>query len=149
MLRTIGAVVAGYVVVFILVFSMFTAAFLALGPSASYQPGTYDVSMLWIVISTVLGFVAAVGGGFVASQIDRTGRGVTGLAGFMFIAGILLAVSALMMPNPAANEPRPDNVSNLEAMAKSQTPHWINFVNPFIGAAGALVGGRLRKSRQE
>ena len=148
MLRTIGAVIAGYVVVFILVFTMFTVAFLALGTNATYQPGTYDVSMLWIVISTILGFVAAVGGGFVAGLIDRTGRGVTGLAGFMFLAGILLAVAALMMPTPAANEPRPENVANLEAMAKSQTPHWINFLNPFIGAAGAIVGGRLRKPAQ-
>ena len=145
MLRTIGAVLAGYIVVFILVFALFTVAFLAMGTSAAYQPGTYDVSMLWIVVSTVLGFVAAIGGGFVAGLIDRTGRGVTGLAGFIFVAGILLAGVALFMPNPAANEPRPDNVSNLEAMAKSQTPHWINFLNPFIGAAGAVVGGRLRK----
>lgn len=146
MLRTIGAVLAGYVVVFILVFATFSLAFLALGTNATYKTGTYDVSMLWIVISTVLGFGAAVAGGFIAKQIDGTGKGVTGLAGFMFLAGILLAIAALFMPNPAANEPRPDNVANLEAMAKSQTPHWVNFLNPIIGAAGALVGGRLRKS---
>ena len=73
MLRTIGAVIAGYVVVFILVFTMFTVAFLALGTNATYQPGTYDVSMLWIVISTILGFVAAVGGG-----LSRDGAGEPG-----------------------------------------------------------------------
>ncbi|MBK6315864.1 MAG: hypothetical protein IPF53_16615 [Blastocatellia bacterium] len=62
-------------------------------------------------------------------------------------AGILLAVR-VDDAEPAANEPRPENVANLEAMAKSQTPHWINFLNPFIGAAGAIVGGRLRKPAQ-
>lgn len=145
MLRTIGSVIAGYVVVFLLVFATFSAAFFALGTNATYQPGTYHVSMLWIVISSILGFAAAVGGGFVASQIDTSGRGVMGLAAFMFIAGILLAIAQLSMANPAANEPRPADVSNFDAMQKSQTPHWVDFLNPFIGAAGAIVGGKLRK----
>jgi hypothetical protein len=46
-------------------------------------------------------------------------------------------------------EVRPAEVSGLEAMTNSQTPIWIQFLNPLIGAVGVLYGaGLARKSKQ-
>jgi hypothetical protein len=36
-------------------------------------------------------------------------------------------------------------MGNVAAMQNARTPAWIMFLNPIIGAAGVLVGSRLRK----
>jgi hypothetical protein len=44
-------------------------------------------------------------------------------------------------PDPG---PRIDEVPTMAAMTKSQSPHWIEWANIVVGAAGTLVGGRGR-----
>jgi hypothetical protein len=145
MARTIGAVILGYLVMAALIFATFTAAYLAMGADAAFRPGTYEPSSLWIVVSFILGFAAAVAGGWVCAAVGREGRAVSILAVVVLLLGIALAMPALR--RTPTSEPRLGNVSNMEAMTKAQMPGWIALLNPLVGAAGVLIGGRLRSRR--
>ena len=67
MLRTIGAVVLGYLAMALVVFVALSGAYLAVGADGAFRPGVYEVSALWIGISLVVGFGAGTPG--------RCGRG--------------------------------------------------------------------------
>lgn len=145
MVRKILGGIAAYIVLFILIFATFTAAYLALGAEKAFQPGNYDVSMIWIVISLVLGTVCAVIAGYLAAVIGSKGA-VKVLAGIVLVMGILTLVVVAVSPKPT--DPRTPSVSNMEAMAKAQQPLWLCVLNPIMGVVGVLVGGSLRKDRE-
>jgi uncharacterized membrane protein YeaQ/YmgE (transglycosylase-associated protein family) len=143
MLRSILGGIAGYVVTFIFVFTTFTAAYFALGTEGTFQPGSYQVSTSWIAASSVLGLVGAIVGGFVASVVGKGTTAVNVLAVIIFVMGGLTVLAVSM--SPASTEPRGADVPNMEAMSKAKTPLWVAVLNPLIGIAGAMIGGRLRK----
>ena len=145
MLRSILGAIAGYVILVLVIFLLFTVAYLALGADGAFNPGGYDVSMTWIVVSFVLGFIAAVIAGYLAAIIGSGSTAVKILAGIILVLGIVSAVSVSM--TPASADPRTAETPNLEAMTKAQTPLWVALLNPVIGIAGVLVGGGLRKER--
>ena len=142
MLKLIVAVIAGYVVMGILVFTTFSGAYLVMGADRAFQPGSYAPSMLWLILSVVLGFLAAWVGGVVCARIGGSGRAPKVLAAVVVVLGLLMALPAL---NPAT-DPRPTvragTVGNMEAMSNARQPVWMALLIPIIGAAGALVGGR-------
>lgn len=150
MARTIGSVILGYLVMVIVVFATFSLAYRVIGVEGSYQPGTYDVSMLWIVVSIVLGIAAAILGGFVCARVAHSPVAPKALAGVVLILGLGMAIAAAAGGGAEDREEiRPAEVSNIEAMQNSQTPIWVQFLNPLIGAAGVLYGaGLARKSKQ-
>lgn len=143
--RSILAVVAGYLAMGFLVFTLFTAAYLAMGADKAFLPQSYDPSMLWIVVSFLLGLLAAIVGGVVCAAIARRPRPVTALALVVVVLGVLLAFPSLaVVPDPA---PRSGDVSNLEAMTKARTPSWVAFANPVVGAVGVMLGGAMMRRR--
>lgn len=144
MLRSILGGIVGYIALFIFVFATFSITYLALGTERAFEPGSYQVSMLWIAISTVLGFAGAVVGGYVASLVGRGSGGVMALTVILLLMGIVTI--AMIMSSPAADAIRNADVPNLEAMGKAQTPLWVAILNPIIGIIGIQIGGRLRKS---
>jgi len=139
--RVIGSVVVGYLVMFVAVFATFSAAYFAIGADGAFRPGSYDVSTTWILLGTVLSFVAAWLGGRVCVAIARDAKGPKALAAVVLILGILFAVPA-MKPQPS--EPRPAGVAMMDAMQRAKTPLWVALLNPVIGVIGVLVGGRRR-----
>lgn len=143
MLRSILGGIAGYIVMFIFVFATFTAAYLALGTDRAFAQGTYQVSWLWILVSTVLGTIGAIIGGYVAALAGKGSTAVKVLAGIILVMGILTIAMAAMAP--ALTDARGADVPNMEAMTKAQTPLWIAVINPIIGILGAMIGGRMRK----
>ena len=145
MLRSILGAIAGYVIMFFCIFLLFTAAYLAMGADGAFAPGGYDVSTTWIVVSFVLGFLAAVTAGYLAAVIGRGMTAVKILAGIVLVLGIVSAVAVSVSPRPEGA--RTADVPNLEAMSKAQTPLWVALINPLIGIAGVLVGGGLRKDK--
>ncbi len=145
MLRSILGAIAGYVVMFFFIFLAFSAAYLAMGAENAFVPGGYDVSTTWIVVSFVLGFIAAVVAGYAAAAIGKGMTAVKILAGIVLVLGIVSAVAVAMSPRPEGA--RTADVPNLEAMTKAQTPLWVALLNPLIGVAGVLVGGRSRKGK--
>jgi len=68
MLRAILSVIAGYVTMFMVVMATFSVAFLALGTERAFAPGSWDPSVLWLVVSFALGLLAAVVGGWVCAR---------------------------------------------------------------------------------
>jgi len=144
MARAIGSVVLGYVVMAVAVFATFSIAYLVLGPDGSFKPGTYQVSGLWLVVSIVLSFAAAVVGGCVCAAVARTPTPPKVLAGIVLVLGLVLAIPA-MMRESGEPVPRPESVGNVEAMQNAEQPLWITLLNPLIGAAGVMVGARRRK----
>jgi hypothetical protein len=147
MVRGIAGVILGYVVMAGLVFTTFTAAYLAMGADRAFQPGSYDVSPVWIGVSFVLGLVAAVVGGLVCAMVSRSGKGPLVLAALVLVLGLAMAVPVLAAsagPPPSA---RTGDVANLDAMQMAKQPAWVALLNPLVGAVGVVVGSRLvRKS---
>ena len=142
MVRTIAGVALGYIAMALLVFLLFSAAYLALGTDNVFLPGSYQVSLLWVALSIVVSFAAALVGGYVAAAVSRGTRAALALACVVLILGILFAIPALGQPDPG---PRAGDVGNLVAMTNARPPSWTLLLNPIIGAAGVLVGSRLRR----
>lgn len=143
MLRAIAAVVVGYLTMFVLVFVTFTAAYLGMGPDRAFEPDTYDVSGLWLIVSLVLGTLAAVAGGYVCAMIGRRRMPVRALAALVLGLGLALAIPAVLAGNKE-HKARSGEVSNTEAMQGARQPGWFALLNPLIGAAGVVLGARLR-----
>ncbi len=144
MMRAIGSVILGYVVMFVVVFVTFTLAYLVLGTEGSFQTGSYEVSGIWILISIVFGFVAAALGGLVCASVAKSPTPPKVLAGIVLVLGLIMAVPVL---NQSDVEPkaRSGEVGNIEAMQNAVQPGWIALLNPVLGAVGVLVGAGLRR----
>lgn len=140
LLKNILAAVLGYVVMVLTVFATFSLMWLALGPRGAFEPGAWDVSDAWVAGSILLGLLGAVLGGLACARVTVDHRAIMFLIGLVLLMGILSAV-------PEAADrlagPRPDDVSMMEAMTSAQQPPWIAWLNPVIGALGALLGWTL------
>lgn len=146
MFRNIVAVIAGYLVAGITIFAVFTGAYALLGTEGSFQPGSYEIKPLWTVMAIVVGVLAAMLGGYVCKAIARNSRAVFSLALLMVILGAVTAFGELK--GGAGKDPgsRPPGLSGTEAMKNARQPPWMLFLNPLLGFAGALIGGRLKKT---
>lgn len=143
MLRKIGGVIAGYVFMVAFIIGTFSALYAVLGTERSYKPESYEVSMLWIISTFLLGFIAAFFAGWFCKMISKSTGAVQVFAGIVLILGIIMGIGVMMAEKP--NEKRVGEVTNAEAMQKSQQPTWVAFLNPVIGAIGIIVGGAFRK----
>lgn len=143
MLRTVGSVILGYIVMAAFVFLSFSLLFVAMGPDRAYQPGTYEVSGLWVVVSFVLSFIAAVLGGWVCVLVARTQLGPQILAAAILVFGLVLAVMELGSAPADLPTVRDASVGVMEAMRNSRNPTWINFLTPLVAVVGILAGARL------
>ena len=145
MLRQILGGIAGYIAMFVFIFATFTVLYLVLGADGAFQAGTYNVSMMWVALSTILGLIAAIVGGYVAAALGKSGTAVKITAGIVLVMGIITI--AVIIGSPGAVEARAADVSNLEAMGKAQTPLWVSVINLVVGIVGVFIGGRLRKQQ--
>jgi hypothetical protein len=145
MVRNIVGVVVGYIVIFAFVFLTFTVLYLILGTEGSFQARTYDVTVIWIVISFILGLVAAVLGGFICVLISKNQKAAFVLAGLVFVFGIAMAIPAINESTNDVHEMRKDDVSNMEAMQNAREPLLVVLLNLLIGAIGVFGGSKLKK----
>ncbi|HSN88947.1 MAG TPA: hypothetical protein VL025_19440 [Thermoanaerobaculia bacterium] len=143
MLRILASVIVGYLVLLVCMFALLTGAYLAMGTERAFQPGSYQVTLTWVVVSFVLSFAVAIVGGLVSRLVARTQTGPRALAVVVLVLGFAMCAMIAMSPPPPAD--RPGDVPNMEAMQKAQTPLWVALLNPLVGAAGVLLGGRLKK----
>ncbi|HEX2224184.1 MAG TPA: hypothetical protein VHN15_08250 [Thermoanaerobaculia bacterium] len=143
MLRILASVVVGYIVLFLCLFALLTGAFLGLGTDRAFEPGSYQVAIIWILVSLVLSVVAAILGGFVSKAIARSPTGPKALAGLVLVLGLAMAARVAMTPSPPMD--RPGELTNLEAMQQAQQPAWAAVLTSLLDAAGVLIGGRLKK----
>ncbi len=99
----------------------------------------------WIALQCVVTFVAALIAGFICVAIGKTEKAAMGLAIAIFVFGMVLAIPSVIANKSNQDAARPANVSNMEAMQKAKEPMWAPFLFPFLGVAGALVGGKLKR----
>ncbi len=124
-------------------FATFSLMWAALGPAGAFEAGSWDVSGAWVAGSIVLGLIAAVLGGLACARVAADQRGIMILIGLVLLLGFLSAV-------PEATDvvaPRPEDISMMQAMTSARTPPWFAWLNPVIGAIGALLGWRLGARR--
>lgn len=139
-LKNITAAVLAYVVMFALAFVLFSLMWTVLGADGAFAPGTWDVSVGWIVGSLVLGVIVAVSGGFTCEKLSANRQGVVILVALVIVMAVLSAMpDAPLTPTGA----RPDDISMFDAMSSVQQPGWLLVVNPIIGIIGVLFGAKL------
>lgn len=142
MIRSIISVIVGYIALAIVVFVIFTAAYLLMGVDRAFQPGSYEVSMTWAIMSVAVNILAAAIGGVVCVAIARSMKPAMVLAGLILVLGLLVAIPVVTADRddmPA----RTADVSNMEAMRNAQQPVWFALTTPFIGAAGVMLGAGI------
>lgn len=145
MSRDIQAVAIGYLVMAGLVFVLFSGAYLVMGPGGAFQPGSFDPSITWIVVSFILGLIGAIVGGLVCTSIAVRSKAHIALAGVVFVLGLLMAVPVLTASDPTVKKERTAEVGTMEAMTNGRQPSWVALLNPVVGAAGVVIGARIRK----
>jgi hypothetical protein len=148
MLWKIAGVIIGYVLIAVLIFMTFSAFYLAIGADRAYNPGTYDVSPLWIAVSALLTLLAGLAGGYVCKSISGDRGAVVILAGIVLGLGIAVASLQAAAERPP-KEVRTSAVSNYDAMKKPQQPVWYLFASPIISAAGIIIGGGVMPRKKE
>ena len=147
MLRTIGGVVAGYLVTSLLVSAMFFGAYLQLGTDGLLVEGGYEPRTGWSVASLLLGFGGALVGGLVSITVGRSMKAATILASLFLVVGLLMAAMTQSRPAPAPPAPRTGSPGFQEMVQNGREPTWVSFSNPVIGGVGVLLGARLKKCR--
>ena len=145
MVRTIIAVVVGYITMFVLVSATFIGVFLLMGVEWSFKPGSFEASNAWNVMALVANFLIAIVGGFVCAVIAKGGKAPLALAILVFVLGLLFAVPSLFANKANANLARSPNLSTVEAMQHATQPAWVPFTFPVLGAIGVLIGGKLKR----
>ena len=90
--RLILSVVVGYLAMFVAVIVSFSVLYIAMGADRAFRPGSYDASPLWLVLSFVLSFLAALLGGVAAIAVGKRAKAAMALAVFVLLLGILMAI---------------------------------------------------------
>jgi ABC-type uncharacterized transport system permease subunit len=122
----------------------FTILYAILGTEGAFKPGEFNPSGTWVASTLVFSIVAAVIGGWVCALIARSVKTASILAGIVLVLGLIVAIPQITAE--PSTEVRTGEVEGFQAMQKGQQPAWISLLNPFIGAAGIMLGARFRKS---
>lgn len=149
--RGITAVIVGYMVIAVFVAITFSLTWWGLGRSFAFTRGTTDVTIGWMAIALVLGFIGATIGGMAARSLapQHSRIPVEILAGLVLVIGFLSAAAQRGDARPESFTPQqPAEISVLEAASKTWQPPWFSFLVPFVGALGVRLGGSVRHQRR-
>jgi len=138
-LRAGLGVVVGYAAMFVLMFIVFTGAYVLLGADGAFKEGSFEPSMVWTALSLVVGFIVALLGGWVCTKIAPSKGALMALIILIVALGGLQVVMMAMAEDPG---PRADDLSSMEAMMQAVTPVWVAVANLVIGVVGAYAGGK-------
>jgi hypothetical protein len=131
---------------FILQVAAFMTIYTIVGPDWSFKPASYQASTRWTVMQFAVILITAIIAGLVCAIIAKGGKAPMVLAGVILVLGLALGALAISMKPANAHEVRTGNVPNMEAMSKAQHPMWVIFLGPVIGAVGAVIGGKLKRT---
>ena len=145
MLRSVLAVIVGYIVMFILNVAAFMTIYTIVGPDWSFRPGSYQASTRWTVMQFAVVLITAIIAGLICAAIAKGGKAPLALAVVVLVLGLGMAAAATALRPADTHEVRVGNVSNMDAMNKARHPTWVMFLGPFIGAVGVVIGGKLRR----
>ena len=143
MLKSIVGVIVGYLVMMLVAFCAYTAAYLGLGAERAFEPGTYVLSGIWIGLVIAITIISGLLGGLTCAAISKSRTAGLVFALIVFVLGFVFEFPNLTKDHtPVA---RAGDVSNMEAMGKAQPPLWLCIFNPFLAGAAVLMGTRMKK----
>ncbi len=145
MLRSVLAVIVGYIVMFILQVAAFMTIYTLVGANWSFKPASYQASTRWTVMQFAVVGVTAIIAGLICALIAKGGKAPLVLAAVVLVLGFALAVLGTTMRPADTHEVRTGNVPNMVAMSKARHPAWVMFLGPVIAAVGVVIGGKLRR----
>lgn len=145
MVRSVLGVIAGYILMLVLQVATFMIVYTIVGANWSFKPRAYQASTRWTLMQFAVVLITAAIAGFVCALISRSGKAPLALAGVVLLLGLALATTKVMTQPADTHEVRFGPVSNMEAMQKARHPAWVIFLGPFIGAAGVVIGGKLKR----
>jgi hypothetical protein len=144
MLKSILAIIVSYIAMFVIFMAIFTCLYFVLGVERVFQSDSYEVSMLWIALTLVIGFLVSMFAGWLCAAISKNWRACQVFALIVFLLALMQCISALRR-NPDAPNTRAGEVGMFDAMSLAVTPLWLHFVNPILSGAGVLIGARLKR----
>lgn len=145
MLRSVLAVIVGYLTIFVLTFFAFTAAYQVLGADGAFKPGSYDSSNRWMALAFAVYFVLGIIGGLICAAIAKGGKAPLALAIVLLVLGLLFAIPSIIARKDTTYTVRTGEITMFEAMQRAKEPLWGPLLFPIFGAAGALIGGKLKR----
>lgn len=148
MLRSILGVIVGYISLGVVLFLLFTIAWLILGPDGSYKPASWEVSTTWLIMSFAVGLVAAIVGGIVCMLIARNMTAVWVMCAILLLLSAVEVIGTLATTDDAVSEPRPDEVKMMDAMAHAEQPTIAYIVNPILGVIGVVIGAKMVRRKK-
>ena len=146
--RKILGVVVGFLVSAVWVFATLSLAWVALGSGFAWEEGSTRTSTGWTLLMLASGFVGAVLAGWVAAAIGKSRQAAIGLAVVILVLALALAIFNLTLDREAKVAEvlagrQPAELPMMEAASVSLPPAWYDWVIGLVGAAGAVLGGRL------
>lgn len=141
-MRTLAGVAVGIVVMLVLIFVGLAGAWAVLGSDGAFEPGSWMTSTRWNLAGLAVSFVAAVLAGFAAA---RAGRGA-GAARLLALVVLLAGIGPALQATRSDPEKRPGQVEMFEIFGHARMPLWNALLNPLIGVAGVLLGGRRKRA---
>ena len=144
MLKSILAIIVSYVAMFVLFMAVFTCLYFVLGVERVFQTDSYEVSLLWIIVTLVMAFLGTMFAGYLCATISKSWRTCQVFVLIVFLLALVQCLSALKR-NPDAPNVRAGEVTYLEAIGLAVTPLWLHFINPLISGAGVLLGARMKR----
>lgn len=146
MLKSILAIIVSYVVMFVLFMAIFVGCYFALGIERVFQPDSYEVSTLWVVLTLVIAFLVTMFAGYLCAAISTNWRACQVFALIVFLLALWQCFSGMKRDSEGPNV-RAGDVTYLEAISHAVTPMWLHFVNPIVNGAGILLGARMKRRR--
>ena len=145
MLRSVLAVIVGYLVMFVLQVAAFMTIYTLVGADWSFKPASYQASTRWTVMQFVVIGVTAIIAGLICAVIAKGGKAPLALAAVVLVLGFGLGLLGTALRPADTHEVRTGNVSNMEAMSKARHPVWVVFLGPVVAAVGVVIGGKLKR----
>ena len=144
MLKSIVAIIVSYIAMLIVFMAIVTGLFFALGIERIFQPDSYEISTLWIVVTLILDLLVAIFGGYICAAIGKNWRTCQIFALIVFVLALIECFSDLRRNQDSPNV-RAGEVGYTDAFRLAVVPFWIHFVNPIISGAGVLIGARMKR----
>jgi len=144
MIRSILAIIVSYVVLFVLFMAIFTGCYFILGIERVFQPDSYEVSTLWIILTLVIALLVTMFAGYLCAAISKNWRACQVFALIVFLLALWRCFSGMKRDSEGPNV-RAGDVTYLEAISHAVTPMWLHFVNPIVNGAGILLGARMKR----
>lgn len=145
MARSIIGVIVGYVVMIILQVAAFMTLYAVMGTNWSFKPHSYQASTRWTLAQFLIIALTAAVAAVVCAVIAKGGRAPLVLAVVVLVLGLIAAVAKTTLQPVDKNKLRLGSLTQMEAMNKAWHPTWVLFLGPFVGAAGVMVGSKLKR----